>query len=122
MTMSGSEKGVVSLLSEAAAELDDFLYKTPESTIFHTLEWHRIIQKTYGHKFEYWVVRVDQEIVGIFPVNIVQFPMLRPKMVAMPYQFHSGLPLALSEELQVNLVEYALNHARIHGPAFGATS
>jgi GNAT acetyltransferase-like protein len=95
--------------------LEQFLSENGEATIFHSLDWRRVIQETYGHQCTYWVAWAGQKIAGVFPVVVMRCPLLGAKMVAMPYQFHSGLPLATSEAIKIQLVEHALSQARQAG-------
>lgn len=92
-------------------KLEGFLDQNIESTIFHTMAWHKVIQTTYGHQCDYWAAWSNGEIKGIFPVVVVRHPILGTKMVAMAYQMHSGLPIATSEPIQSKLVEHALDRA-----------
>ena len=91
--------------------LQEYLHNEAESSVFHRLEWHRVIQKTYGHEYNYWVAYAGQDIIGVMPAVSVRFPFLGIKMLAMPYQFHSGLPLADNESAKVALLERTIKHA-----------
>ncbi|HYN08793.1 MAG TPA: GNAT family N-acetyltransferase [Vicinamibacterales bacterium] len=106
------------LRSDDLASLERFLRSADAATIFHRPEWHEIVQHTYGHRTDYWIARAMGEIVGVFPVTAVRFPVLGMKSIAMPYQFHSGLPLALAEEVQIDLVNRALVEARDAGASY----
>jgi hypothetical protein len=109
----------VELLNESSAvHPEQFLRENSEATIFHYPEWSRVIQETYDHQCDYWVARADQRIVGVFPVVTMRRPLLGAKVVATPYQFHSGLPLATNRDIQIRLVEHALSHARQIGARY----
>ena len=92
--------------------LQEYLNREEGATVFHRLEWHRIIQKTYGHKYNYWVASSGDGIIGAMPAVNVRFPFLGTKVLAMPYQFHSGLPLAQDEDVKIALLERTIKHAR----------
>jgi GNAT acetyltransferase-like protein len=98
--------------------LDRFLRTDPDASIFHRLEWHQVIEATYGHRVHYWAAWLHGDIVGAFPVVAVRHPVLGTKMLAMPYQYHSGLPVAADEAVQTALVEHALEHAREAGARY----
>lgn len=98
--------------------LKSFLREHPEASVFHAPEWHRVIDETYGHHCDYWIAWLDREIAGVFPVVAVRHPLLGTKMIAMPYQFHSGLPLAVSEGIQLELVRCALARAKNLGARY----
>ena len=109
----------VELFDEAnTPELDAFLRRNRHSTVFHTLQWHRIIQETYGHTCDYWAAFSNHQIVGVFPVVVVRHPIMGTKMLAMAYQFHSGLPLATSEAVQTELIKRAIGRAREIGAKY----
>jgi hypothetical protein len=109
----------VDLLKEGDfIQLGQFLREHGEATIFHSSQWHQVIRETYGHQCHYCVARAGGQIVGVFPVTAVRYPLMGVKMVAMPYQFHSGLPLATSDVFRIQLVERALEHARQVGARY----
>jgi hypothetical protein len=103
---------------EDLPSLERFLRVTGDATVFHRPEWHEIIQRTYGHRSDYWIARDHEEIVGVFPVTKVRFPLLGMKSIAMPYQFHSGLPLGRGEDVQIDLVNRAVAEARNANAAY----
>lgn len=96
---------------DQVSDLNRFLNSNPHHTVFHSYEWHQCIQKAYGHPYYYWTAWEDDRIIGIFPVTNVQHPLLGKKFIAIPYQFHSGPPLADQEEVRIQLIERALKHA-----------
>jgi hypothetical protein len=90
-----------------------FLDGAAGACLFHRPAWHAVIEATYGHR-TYWFVARDPSgaIVGVFPVVAVRQPMLGLKLVALPYQFHAGAPLARDSETAIQLVEAAIAFAR----------
>lgn len=49
----------------------------PNSTIFHTLEWLRIIHNNQGVKVKKIGIFIDRELIGVFPLCIKSFLCLR---------------------------------------------
>lgn len=92
------------------AALESFLRENADATVFHSWEWLRVIEATYGHQCDYWAARSAGRITGAFPALTMRMPVLGTKMVATPYQYHSGTPLAASGE-HIELVERALARA-----------
>lgn len=90
--------------------LKTFLRGNAEATVFQSWEWLQVIESTYGHQCDYWVAWSDERIVGAFPVVTMRAPVLGSKMVATPYQYHSGAPLAAQGD-NVELIERALARA-----------
>lgn len=103
------------LSEKTTPALERFLEATPEATFFYSPTWHRIIEATYGHQCDYWIARTDEDVLGVFPVVTMRYPVLGAKMVAMPYQLHSGIPLAAHEAIQLQLVERAVAYAEEQG-------
>jgi hypothetical protein len=95
-----------------------FLQRRPEATIFYTGAWHRLIESTYGHRTRHWVAWQGRDLVGSFPVALVRHPLFGVKAVAMPYQFHSGLPIADSTSIQQALTLRAVGDATEAGAQF----
>lgn len=109
----------IQLLDESQIPaLQDYLRDEDDATVFHRPEWHRVIRETYGHECNYWVAGSGRDITGVLPAVSVRFPFLGTKVLAMPYQFHSGLPLAHSEEIRVALLERTIGHAREVGAKY----
>jgi hypothetical protein len=106
------------LRSDDLASLERFLRTADTTTVFHRPEWHEIVRQTYGHRTDYWIARSSDEVAGVFPVTAVRFPWLGVKSIAMPYQFHSGLPVSIAEEGQIELVRRALIEAQKSGAAY----
>jgi predicted N-acyltransferase len=48
-------------------EWQDFVQATPTATFYHTLEWKRVIQKTFGFVPTYLTVKAQERIVGVCP-------------------------------------------------------
>lgn len=101
-----------------AAAVGDFLRGNAQSTVFHTLDWNRVIHTTYGHDSNYWIALLNRQVVGVHPVVVVRHRLLGTKMIAMPYQFHCGVPLATGEDIQVELVKRAIAQARKVGAKY----
>ena len=71
---------------------EDFVNNHKEATIFHSIEWKKVIEQTFGFKPEYLVVEdSDKNIVGISPAfNIKTF--LGRVIVSQPF-FEYGGPI-----------------------------
>ena len=88
-----------------------------DTTVFHLPAWHAVIAATYGHRCDYWLARRGDAIAGVFPVTTMRLPgpaarLRPPKLLAMPYQLYSGLPVAADEAVQTALVRHALVAAK----------
>ncbi len=103
---------------EGADALRQFLRRSADTNIFHTPEWNTVVRATYGHRCDYWVARDGTEIVGVFPVVAMRHLLLGTKMVAMPYQYHSGLPVAADDSVRIALVRHAIAQAHEAGARY----
>lgn len=103
---------------ESADALREFLRRSADTNIFHTPDWHAVVRATYGHPCEYWIARDGAAIVGVFPVVAMHHPLLGTKMVAMPYQYHSGLPIAADTRVQIELIQHAIARAHEAGARY----
>lgn len=54
-------------------EWQDFVQVVPTATFYHTLEWKRVIQRTFGLVSTYLTVRDQGRIVGVCPGFITTF-------------------------------------------------
>lgn len=87
--------------------LTEFLQGHVEATVFHEPWWFRVLSETYDHQCDYWIAQEERKICGIFPVVSLRVPLLGRKMIALPYQYHCGAPLASSEPVFNALVDHA---------------
>lgn len=87
--------------------LMDFLARNVEATVFHEPWWLRVLNETYDHQCDYWIAQEGPKICGIFPVVSLRVPLLGRKVIALPYQYHCGAPLAGSERVFNALVNHA---------------
>jgi hypothetical protein len=55
-------------------EWTDFLKSAPKSTFYHSLEWKNVLEKSFGYKTFYFLIKKDTgETVGIFPAILERF-------------------------------------------------
>ena len=106
------------LRPDLEARVADFLLAHDDATVFHEPWFARVLTESYGHACDYWVALQAERVVGVFPVVTVAHPLLGRKAVAMPYQFHSGPPLAAAEDVYVALVEAAKARVVDRGVAY----
>lgn len=94
-----------------SAALESFLCNTDEATLFHRPEWHEVIKRTYGHECDYWTAWSEGSLVGVMPAVHMRMPLLGSKVVAMPYQMHSGAPLGADDNVAAALVDTCVRRA-----------
>jgi len=67
-----------------------FVYAHKELTIFHTIEWKRLLEKTFNFESKYFVVKNSEgEIVGISPAFKVK-KFLKKIIISMPFFEYGG--------------------------------
>ncbi len=64
---------------------DIFIRSHPEGTIFHTSNWARVIQKTYGYEPYYFVAESNGKIKFGLPFFIVKKEFNRRRLVCLPF-------------------------------------
>ncbi|MFQ5349986.1 MAG: GNAT family N-acetyltransferase [Thermoanaerobaculia bacterium] len=106
------------LTPDDSSALADYLRRAAEATIFHRVEWHEAIRETYGHACYYWAAFRDGRLDGLFPVVLVRHRVLGSKLIALPYQFFAGSPVADQDSVRQALIEHAVEHAREVGADF----
>jgi predicted N-acyltransferase len=73
-------------------EWNEFVKVHKYATIFHTIEWKRVLEETFGYKPEYLVVKnLDGEIIGVSPAFTVK-TFFERVIVSQPF-FEYGGPL-----------------------------
>ena len=69
-----------------------FIKSNPSSTIFHTIRWKKVIEKTFDYKPNYSVLKnSEDEIVGIFPSFLIK-ALFGKVIISQPF-FEYGGPL-----------------------------
>ncbi len=64
---------------------DDFVLREPSGTIFHTANWARVIQQTYGYE-PYFIANVeDGEITAGIPFFILKGKLRKKRLVSLPF-------------------------------------
>lgn len=80
------------LNSKDEVKWQNFVYNHDNATIFHTLEWKKVIEQTFGFKHEYIVLKNSQNnLVGVCPAFKVK-TLFGKAIVSQPF-FEYGGPL-----------------------------
>ena len=81
----------VSRLGQCPREnLDRYLSNNGEAGPYHSMAWLEAIEKAYGHVC--WVITAyrNDEVCGVLPLVRIKPPLLRPKMVSLPFCDYGG--------------------------------
>ena len=92
------------LQKEDEHRYEAFIERAEDSKIYHTLEWKQIIERTYGYKPYYVIVKDGVSIKGVLPLFEVRSLILGKRLVSIPFShrvniLHSDDPAVLHEML-----------------------
>ena len=78
------------LRQEDYKEWDRFIKSSPDSTIFHTIGWKRVIEETFGYKSNYLILKNSEgEIVGVSPAFLIK-KFFKKAIVSQPFFEYGG--------------------------------
>lgn len=103
---------VVETLTTPGADVIDYLDRSDEASIFHGRAWASVLSRSYGHETLYFVARTPPTVRGVFVVVRQRMWPFGEKWIALPYQFHSGPPIADDAETAATLIRAAIKEAR----------
>lgn len=87
-------------------EIDDYVAGHPKSRIYHTTRWNSIIEKTFGHKTHYLILRNGgNKILGICPVTAFSSLLFGKFAISLPFVNYGG-PLLDDHEDFCLLADY----------------
>ena len=95
---------------------DDFVYRQPQGTMFHTIAWKRVVERTFGHPAFYFYAQEGDAIRGVLPLFWVKSPLSGNALVSVPFSIYGGI-LADSEESAAALLQAAKELAQEKGVA-----
>lgn len=75
-----------------------FIRNNKNSTIFHTLEWKNLIEKTYGFKPLYYIIYEKNKVIGLLPLFKVH-NLRSKKIVSLPLSMYGGPLLEDNKDL-----------------------
>lgn len=84
----------------------EFINCHPNANIYHTLEWHQVIQETYNYSPIYVLVEEDNRLSGVLPLFLVTGFRGR-KLVSIPYSH--WVPILADND---NVLQTLLNTAQ----------
>jgi FemAB-related protein (PEP-CTERM system-associated) len=98
---------------EAAEEKrwDRFVLEHPRASFFHLTGWKRIIEKTFGHKAQYFYCERDGKITGIAPIFECSNWLIGRCFISIPLAAYGGI-VADDRESEKALLEHSKSLAR----------
>ena len=79
--------GIGLLNSKLAEKYANFIDIHPESSIYHTFAWRRIIEQTYGYRPFYIVATHGEEVAGVLPLFEVSSLIHGRRLVSLPFSY-----------------------------------
>ena len=106
------ENITVSLIQDdMCEEWNRYVRNHPAATVYHQLEWKKLIQKSFGHKGYYFIARnKQQKVVGVLPLIHMKSRLFGSFFVSMPYFNYGGAvadQLFIEKKLIVKANSYA---------------
>lgn len=102
------------LTKKNEAEWSGFINLHPYSSIYHTLEWKQILEKTYKYKPYYLLAKNNQdEITGILPLLKVDSFIFGNRLVSLPFSYCGGI-ISNNNSTTTELIDYTISKTIEH--------
>ena len=95
------------LKQEAEEQYRNFIDDHPNASIYHTLDWRSIIQKTYSYQPFYIIAKDGEEIKGVLPLFEVKSVIHGKRLVSIPFSHWVSI---LYQDLNIlyQMVDFAM--------------
>ena len=70
---------------------DEYVLKSNYSSFYHQIGWKRVVEKTYGYKPIYLLVKEGDEIRGVLPMFLIKSRFFGKKLVSVPFGPYGGV-------------------------------
>jgi FemAB-related protein (PEP-CTERM system-associated) len=77
-------------LGTSSVECDQFVRQSPVARLCHAPAWTRMVERTFGHKGHYLVVRHEGRICGVLPMTQVRSRLFGNRMISQPFSDYGG--------------------------------
>lgn len=91
---------------------NDYVASSPDSTVYHTLWWRDIIERSFGMYPTYILTRSENGVEGVLPLFIVRNPIFGCKLISLPFDGCYGGPLFKTEKAALCLVRKGIELTR----------
>jgi FemAB-related protein (PEP-CTERM system-associated) len=81
------------------------------ASLYHLIEWKRVIERTFGHHTFYLHAVQNERIVGILPLTLLKSWLFGTFMVSLPFFNYAGIA-SETGEIQQQLLDHAIDIAR----------
>ena len=76
---------------------EDYVKRSPKSTLYHRMGWKNVIERSFGHETYYLLAEENGCVVGVLPLVLISHPFFVKCVVSMPFLNYGGI-CADSEE------------------------
>jgi FemAB-related protein (PEP-CTERM system-associated) len=97
-----------------AAAWDAFVRAAPGGTLFHSIGWKEVLERTFGMAPHYLLARRGGALVGVLPLFAIRAPLLEPALLSVPFAVDGGV-CAVDAAAAAALAEAAIAAARRAG-------
>ena len=98
-------------------EWDHFVEFSADGTLFHTIGWKRIIERTFGYKSHYLLVREGDEILALLPLFLIQKLIRGKALISVPFGVYGGV-CGIQEKAEKLVLEKSQQFAEEMGVDF----
>jgi FemAB-related protein (PEP-CTERM system-associated) len=82
---------VTELASTDREAWSEYVTAHPDATLFHTLEWGEIIERTFSHEHHFLVARQGTRIRGVLPLTRVSSIFFGTTLISAPFGVYGGI-------------------------------
>jgi len=92
----------------------DFVSTSPGASNYHQIGWKSVVEESFGHQTHYLMVMNDQDVVGVFPLVMVDSFLFGKYLVSLPFVNYGGICTANDHARQM-LLDKAIEIAKQEG-------
>ncbi|WP_399351283.1 FemAB family XrtA/PEP-CTERM system-associated protein [Thiohalomonas denitrificans] len=94
---------------------DAFVASHGRGTLYHQLEWGRLIERVFGHQTHYWMHTGDDgELTGVLPLVEIRSRLFGTYQISLPF-FNYGGALGTESRIEADLMKQAWTCAKKMG-------
>ena len=83
--------GVLLLKEADAAAWEAYVTRHPQATLFHTLDWKQVVERTFGARPRYLMHLRQGKVTGVLPLFHVKSPLAGNALISVPYAVYGGI-------------------------------
>ena len=108
---------VHNLSPERESDWTRFVLAHPRGSLFHSLEWRKVLQQTFSHTCRYVLVYEGDEVAAVLPLVTIKSIFFGKSVISVPFGVYGGI-ISNSAAASMALVEEARNICREVGSGY----